>query len=186
MFGFDLDYGDRAFDDEWFHVTLFLTYHTSSAILGHISILDESYRSSWSCVITPTYEMRIETMTCSLFLWWFFSGGSREPFSYARTSRHLDAIMLLHPRDTSWICGYDSVMDSGDQNCIVDDWWFDVIWSFRPVTHSMPYWGIFALSVEICRSPWICMIIPSYEIHVKLMIRFHFVPILWWSLYWVF
>ena len=76
------------------------------------------------------------------------------------------------------ICGSDSVMDSGDQDCIVDDWWFDVSWSFRPVTHSMPYWGIFALSIEICRSPWICMIIPSYDIHVRLMIRFHFVPIL--------
>ena len=42
----------------------------------------------------------------------------------------------------------------------------------------MPYWSIFAISIEICRSPWICMIIPSYEIHVRLMIRFHCVLIL--------
>ena len=32
---------------------------------------------------------------------------------------------------------------------------------------------IFVL-VEICRSPLICMIIPIYEIHVKLMIYFLF------------
>ena len=31
-----LDYRDCAFDDGWFHVTQFLTYRTSSAILGHI------------------------------------------------------------------------------------------------------------------------------------------------------
>ena len=40
---------------------------------------------------------------------------------------------------------------------------------------------IFVL-VEICRSPLICMIILSYEIHIELMICFHFVPILQWSL----
>ena len=40
---------------------------------------------------------------------------------------------------------------------------------------------IFVL-VEICRSPLICMIISNYEIHIKLMICFHFVLILQWSL----
>ena len=37
-------------------------------------------------------------------------------------------------------------------------------------------------SVEICRS--VCMIIPGYEIHAEVMIWFHFVLILWWSLSW--
>ena len=38
--------------------------------------------------------------------------------------------------------------------------------------------GHISVLVEICRSPLICMIIPSYEIHTELMICFHFVLIL--------
>ena len=63
----DLDYEDHTFDDGWFQVTRFLTYHISDAILGHISVSVESYRSSWSYMITPTYGMHTETMACSLF-----------------------------------------------------------------------------------------------------------------------
>ena len=44
----------------------FLTYHTSDAILGHIFVLVEIYRSSWSYMIISTYEIHIETMTCLL------------------------------------------------------------------------------------------------------------------------
>ena len=42
--------------------------------------------------------------------------------------------------------------------------------------------GHISVLVEICRSPLICMIILSYEIHTELMICFHFVLILQWSL----
>ena len=67
-------------------------------------------------------------------------------------------------------------------------WWW-MTWGhqffFRPITHLMPYWGIFPFSVEICRSPLICMIILGYEICARLMIWFHFVLILHWSLSWV-
>ena len=45
----------------------FSTYHISDTIVGHISISIESYRSSWSYMITPTYRMHTETRTCSLF-----------------------------------------------------------------------------------------------------------------------
>ena len=38
--------------------------------------------------------------------------------------------------------------------------------------------GHISILVEICRSPWISMIIPNYEIHTDLMICFHFVLIL--------
>ena len=34
--------------------------------------------------------------------------------------------------------------------------------------------GHISFSIEICRSPWIRMIIPSYEMHIVLRIRFHF------------
>ena len=44
----------------------------------------------------------------------------------------------------------------------------------RLVTHLMPHWGIFPLSIEICRSPLIRVIVPSYEIRVKLTISISF------------
>ena len=44
----------------------FLTYRTFDAILGDISILVEIYRSSWSCMLIPTYEIHVEMMTCLL------------------------------------------------------------------------------------------------------------------------
>ena len=43
--------------------------------------------------------------------------------------------------------------------------------------------GYISILVELCRSPLICMTIPSYEMHVGLMTRLHFVMILWWSLF---
>ena len=44
----------------------FSIYHTSDAILGHISILVEICRSPLICMIIPTYEIHAETMTCLL------------------------------------------------------------------------------------------------------------------------
>ena len=76
-------------------------------------------------------------------------------------------------------------MDMDDYDHTFDDRWLEITWFFQPITHLMPHWGIFPFSVEICRSPLICMIIPNYEIRVRLMIRFHFVLILRWSLSWV-
>ena len=45
----------------------FLIYHTFDAILGHILVLIEIYRSLWSCILIPIYEIHAETMTCLLF-----------------------------------------------------------------------------------------------------------------------
>ena len=41
-------------------------YHTFDAILGHISISVEIYRSSWSFMIISTHEIHTEMMTCLL------------------------------------------------------------------------------------------------------------------------
>ena len=60
------DYRDHEFDDRWFHVTWFLTYRTSDAILGHIPFHLEIYGSSWTCTIIITYWMLTETLTYSL------------------------------------------------------------------------------------------------------------------------
>ena len=45
----------------------FSTYHTSDAILGHISILVEICRCPLICMIIPIYEMHIELMICFYF-----------------------------------------------------------------------------------------------------------------------
>ena len=44
--------------------------------------------------------------------------------------------------------------------------------------------GHISSSIEFCRSSLICMTIPSYEIHTRLMIWLHFTLILRWSLSW--
>ena len=71
-------HGGHMFDDRWFHVTQSPTYHTFDAILGHITVLDEIYRSWWSCVLIPICETCAKTMIYSLSLRWFLSGASWE------------------------------------------------------------------------------------------------------------
>ena len=75
MFGPDLvanmDDWDYTFYDGWSDVVWFLflfifIYHTFDAILGHISLSIDIYRSSWSCMIISTYKIYTETMTCLL------------------------------------------------------------------------------------------------------------------------
>ena len=41
----------------------FSIYHTSDFILGHIFLLKEIHRSSWSCMIISIYEIYTEMMT---------------------------------------------------------------------------------------------------------------------------
>ena len=40
----------------------FSIYHTFDAILGHIFLSVEIYRSSWICMPTLTYELHVELM----------------------------------------------------------------------------------------------------------------------------
>ena len=54
------------------------TYRAPDAILGHITVLDEIYRSWGSCVLILIRETYIRTMIYSLSLQWFLSGASRE------------------------------------------------------------------------------------------------------------
>ena len=54
------------------------TYRALDAILGHITILDEIYRSWWSCALILIRKTYIGTMIYSLSLRWFLSGASRE------------------------------------------------------------------------------------------------------------
>ena len=104
---------------------------------------------------------------------WSLSGASLEPSNQI----HIFSAFGLLSCFSFW------VMDSDDEVRAPDDRWLEAILFFQPITHLIPYWGIFPLSVKICRSPRVCMIILIYEIHIRLMIRFHFVLILSWSLF---
>ena len=141
-FGFDLDYRDHTFDDGWFHVTPFPTYHISDAILGHISISIEIYRFSWSCMLVPTYEIRIETMT----LQWSLCGA-------IQLSLHLLTLRCHHAsfRDTL----LDMMMDHLRS--------FD----FFDLSHICCHTGAYSVSDEIYRSLWSRMIFSTYEIHTE-------------------
>ena len=66
--------------------------------------------------------------------------------------------------------------------------WWCMIWCHLifPTHHKFDViLGIFPLSIEIYRSPLIRVIIPSYEIHIRLVILFHFIMTLWWICLWV-
>ena len=184
MFGFDVDYIYHTFDDGWFHVTRFLTYHIFDAILGHISLPVEIYRSSWSRMIMPTYEIHVEMMIYLLS----YHDLPVEPF--------FDHSVRPTPFDI-WV-----------SSCF--SFWETLLWSVDPIQlwiwmarftylvmddlvssgfltyhTSDAILGYIPFLVEIYRFPLICMTIPSYEMHVGLMIWLRFALILWWSLSWV-
>ena len=127
MFGFDLDHRDHMFDDKWFRVTWLLTYRTFDVILGHISILDETYRSWWSCALISICEMYAETMIYSLFFMmipqWRLLGVIQLGSHFSTLWCHI----TFFPGDTSWIYGSDSVMDVDDWSHALDDRWFELI-----------------------------------------------------------
>ena len=74
----------------------FLTYYTSGAILGHISSLVEIYRSSWICMITPSYEIPTELMIwlhLALILQWSLSWDIRSSLYFLILSWFLDIVI---------------------------------------------------------------------------------------------
>ena len=114
----------------------------------------ESYRSSWSYMITPIYRMRTETRTCSLF----YHDPSVEP-------------LLSHPGIMFDIC-----MSSCFLFWETLPWcwvWFGLRGSHISC-HSisdLPYiWchtRSYSVSDDICESSWSCTIISTYEIHAE-------------------
>ena len=100
----------------WCHLT-FLIYHTFDAILGHISISDEVYWSSWSRAIISTYKVCDERMMFRYFImipqWSLF--GAIQPYllyiwchtrAYFCSGWDLQILMELHAyphlRDVRW------------------------------------------------------------------------------------
>ena len=158
-----------------------LIYHTSDSILGHISISIEIYRSSWSRMIIPTYEIHAEMMICLLSyhdppvepLWshpvkpTFFDIWLSSCFSFWGTPFWFVGLIQLW----TWITRIaHSMMD-------------DLISSGFPYYHTFDaILGHTFVLVKICRSSLICMIVLSHEIHIGPMVCFHFVLILQWSI----
>ena len=66
---FNYGYKWLGLDIWWWMVRcslIFSIYHTYDVVLGHIFILVEIYRSSWSCMIISTYEIHTEMKHCLL------------------------------------------------------------------------------------------------------------------------
>ena len=181
MFGFDptVDLGDidHTFDDGWFDVVWFSTYSTSDSILGHISFPVEIYRSSWNYRIVPTYEIHAEMMSCLLS----YHDLPREPF-FSHSIRLTPFGIWMSSCFSFWetfLWSVDSIQlwtwMAGITHLVMDDL---VTSGFLTYHTSDAILGHISVLVEICRSPLICMIIPTYEIHTGLMICFHFVLVL--------
>ena len=79
---------------------------------------------------------------------------------------------IRYPRDDSLVEPIESHLASCRHR------WFELIWFFD-MLHFRHHTGAYSPFRSRCGDPpLICMIIPSYEIHVRLLIRFHFVLIL--------
>ena len=155
----------------------FQIYHTFDAILRHISLSIEICRSSWSHMILITREMHVElTVYCYLImnpqwsLFWAIQLGS-----YFSTFRY-------HHTSSYWIRFFDVwIWFSCWHGWLgLHTWWWMILchlifWPTKQTSDAIL--GHISVLVEICRSPLIFMIIPIYEIHVKLIICFYFTMI---------
>ena len=111
-----------------------------------------------------------------IILLWFPRGASLGPSSQAHTFLHLVVIMFLILGYAFWFVGpiqlrtwMVRITHLVMENFVPSD--------FLTYHTSDAILGHISILVEICRSPLICMIIPIYEIHVKLMICFYFTMI---------
>ena len=127
---------------------IFGLFHTRAYFVSN-----EIQGSSWSRTIVPTYEIHAETRTCLLF---YHDPPVESLWSYPVRSAPFDTYMssCFLPGYASLICGFDSVMDSSDKNCIIDDWWHEAIWFFWPITRMIPYWSIFLLRLRFVDLHW--------------------------------
>ena len=83
---------------------------------------------------------------------WSLGGASLEPFSQTRIFRHLYVIMLspgIRLFDL-WVWFSYGFGWPG-----LHSWWLKTIWFFsRPITHLIPYWGIFPLRLRFVDLHW--------------------------------
>ena len=87
----------------------FPTYRTSDAILRHISLLVEIYRSSWICMILLTYKMHVELMVHCYFIMisqWSLSWAIHSNLHFSILTRFSDGVISecidFHTIVSSW------------------------------------------------------------------------------------
>ena len=99
-------------------------------------------------MITPTYEMHTETMPFLL--------SCHDPLVEPLLSHSLRPTLFCIQMSSCFIMGdvfwtliSYSVTDVDDRDCTFSNRWFDVIWFFRLIIRSMPYWGIFRFGWDL-------------------------------------
>ena len=162
--------------------------HAFDAILGHITVLDEIYRSWRSCTLIPIYETYIETMIYSLSLRWFLSRASWELPSLACTSQCFDVIMLSFRETPLWsmdliqLYGFDLWMTWIAHSMT------DALSSsgFSDLSHIWCHAGAYSsISIEICSPPSIYMITLDFWDTHRVDDSISLCPDTPWSLSWV-
>ena len=153
MFGFDsaMDLGDRdhIFDDGWF-----MELH------DHLHLRDTRWDDDLFIILS-----------------WSPIGASLKPSSQTPFFLHLVVIMFLILGYSFWSVGPIQLWTWMTR--IAHSMMDNLISSSFPTYHTVDAIpGHISVLVEICRSSLICMIVPSHEIHVGLMVCFHFVLIL--------
>ena len=120
----------------------FSIYHTSMPYWGIFPFSIEIYRSLWSHMIVLTYEIHFETMVCLLS----YHDLPGKPLLSHSVRPVLFSILM-----SSCFSFWDTLLWFVDPiqlrtwmtkitHLVMDDL---VSSGFRPITHSMPYWGIF-------------------------------------------
>ena len=155
----------------------FLTYHTSDAILGHIFVSIEIYRSSWSCMLISTYEVHTKMMTY-LLSYHDLPGEPLLSHSIRLTPYGIWTSSCFSSWDSPFL-SVGSIQLWTRMTRIAHSMMDDLISSdFSTLHTSDAILGHIFYSVEICRSSLICMIITSCKMYLRLMTHFDFVLIL--------
>ena len=129
----DLGNGNHTFDDGWFDVVRFSTYSTSDSTLGHISVSIKIYRSSWSHMIIPTYEIHAQMMTYLLS----YHDPPLEPL-WSHPVRPLFFYIWLSSCFSFWGMPFDLWVR-------FNDGWFSLIW-FSDLSHIQCHTGAYFCS----------------------------------------
>ena len=147
-FRFDLDYGDHTF-----HVIRFLTYHISDAILGHIPFrmrFTDLHGVARSSQLTGYTQRRGPVLYFIVILRW-------SPSWVVYPDLHLSALRCDHVSPSEvrlfdlWVWFSYGHRWLG----LHIRWW--MIWGhliFWPITHLVPYWGIFPFWLSFVDVHW--------------------------------
>ena len=142
------------------------------------------YRSRWDLQILVelhayphSWDIHRDDDLFAIFMMipqWSLSGVAQLGLHFSTLRRH-HAFLL---GDAPMIYGSDLVIDMDDLDRAFDDGWFELIW-FSDLSHFRCHTGVYpSFQLRFVDSPLICMTTLGFEIHIGLMIWFHYVLIL--------